>query len=567
MNDSNDTFQPLEAEVEVPYSVRMKQRKKSPSIGLFVGIIAAVAAGLVYWQVSNTSNSKLAPIAKTVLPANKAAAESPVAVPKSENPILAERQDEQPLDPSDQESLHDPDVATNRLVDSEKLRMQEDPDMFVAKDSTPPPSSTEPETGKKSTVTQKPLETPSKVKEKNKKANAKDSGQNENELFGPPFGALPLPGNSPDPEDLPVGKSKMDELVRQAREANTECTTIERDCRPLFIEKSSLLADIAKRLPVAAAADIVVKDREPRLKILSQRVRFSNADYGLNDEEDKLRAQRDEAAHTRDTNIAEIKNHQARLGQLDETLQYSFVKFKRRWDELNDCRKSWLEICRPHDKYARADFEGAKRVTDEWLQIDNLWIDAYCWSALCAYELGDFALAKERIEAVEKLRIEVLRQVRPLPLIEATQGLIAIQQPGQRAKSSGMVQKAITHVKDTDWQTPFVAGRAAVELGRQDAKAKAYFERALKIDPECQYAKYWLGHLQTTSTETRVRDLDAGIALLESTWSFSGEQSWRVGVALARAYDAANRQSDASRQWETTLKLVPTSERAKLKLK
>lgn len=194
-------------------------------------------------------------------------------------------------------------------------------------------------------------------------------------------------------------------------------------------------------------------------------------------------------------------------------------------------------------------------------------MDAHCWSALCAYELGEFLPAKERIETAEKLRMEVLRQVRPLPLIEAMQGLIGIQQPSQRSKSSNMVQKAMTHVKDADWQTHFVAGRVAFELGRQDTKAKAYFERALKINPDCQYAKYWLGYLQTTSTETRVRDLDAGIALLESTWSFSAKQSWRIGVALARAYDAAGRELAASRQWKTTLELVPISERSNLKLK
>jgi hypothetical protein len=561
MDDPNFVFQPLEAEVEMPYSARLKQCKRSRNIGPFVGVIAVCVAGLIYWQVSNSSDSK------TKLPANRGVAESPVAIPKEGHAALAVRHQAQPLEPVDHESSLSPDAATAPLVDSDKLEMQEAPEATAGQDSSAAPL-TDPDAEKTLVPTQKSPETPSKVKEKNpKKANQQSPGQNETELFGPPFGANPLADNEPDPDQQSWGIAKLAELVRQAREANTECTSIERDCRPLVTERSNLMVAATQKQLVAAAADIQVKNLDAQLNVLKQRVRFSNVGLLLNAQEDKLRAERDGYARTRDTNNAEAENHVARLAQLKETLQYSFIKFKRRWDELNDCRKRWLEICRPHDKYARADFEGARRVTDEWLQVDNLWMDAYCWSALCAYELGEFLPAKERIETAEKLRTEVLRQVRPIRLIEAMQGLIAIQLPAQRSKSASIVQKAMTNVDKDDWQTPFVAGRAAVELGRQDSRAKAFFERTLKINPDCQYAKYWLGHLQTTSTETRVRDLDAGIAMLESTWSFSGMQSWRIGVALARAYDAAGREPAASRQWKSTLELVPVSERSKLKLK
>lgn len=561
MDDSNDLFEPLQVDIEVPYSARLKQCQRSPNIGLIVGLVAVAAAGLIYWQVSHTSDLK------TQLPSNKVVVGSPVANPKERHPALAAPHEQQSLEPVDHESSVSPDAAKAPLVDSEKVAMQEAPEATAIRDFPTTPL-IEPDADKTTAPTQNSPETSSKVKEKNpKKANQKTSGPAENEFSAPPFGSTPLAGNDPDPEHLPWAITKLTELVRQVREANLECTTIARDCRPLITEKINLHAEVAKKQLLAAAADIKVNNLDPQLKILSQRVRFSNVGLLLNAQEDELRAQRDAAARTRDTNVAEIDNHRARIGQLQETLNYSSIKFKRRWDELNDCRKQWLEICRPHDKYARADFEGARRVTDEWLRVDSLWMDAYCWSALCAYELGEYLPAKERIEAAEKLRTEVLMQVRPIRLIEAMQGLIAIQQPAQRSKSAAILQRAMTNLDKDDWQTPFVAGRAAVELGRQDAKAKAYFERALKINPECQYAKYWLGLLQTTSTETRVRDLDGGIALLESTWSFSRKQSWRIGVALARAYEAADRGPAASRQWKTTLDLVPVSERSKLNLK
>jgi tetratricopeptide (TPR) repeat protein len=562
MDDSIYEFQPLETDTARSYSARLKQCKRSPNLGLFFGIIAAGAVGLFYWQVSKM------PASGTELPANKVVAQSPIAIPKVDSPALVARHEKQALEPLAQEASLNPDSATDSVDVSEKLAIQESADTAIVQDSPQPAPSIEPDVENKSGPTQKSPESPAKVKETNrKKVNQKGPEQSENDLFGPPFSATPLAANEPDPDQLPVGTAKLTELVRQAREANAECVTLAQECRPVVVEIANLRAVVALKRVAAAQADIEVKALDPQLAILSQRVRFSNVGRLLNAQEDQLRAARDKQAGIRDRCNAEADAHSARIGQLSETVQYSRIKFKRRWDDLNFCRKDWLEICRPHDKYARADFEGAKRVTDEWLTVDTLWMDAYCWSALCAYELGEYLPAKERIETAEKLRTEVLGQVRSVRFIEAMQGLVAIQQPAQRSKSTGMIQKAMTNVDKDDWQTPFVAGRAAVELGHQDSKAKAYFERALKINPDCEYARYWLGHLQATSTEARVRDLDAGIAMLESTWSFSRKRSWRVGVALARAYDAANRGPAANSQWKATLELVPVSERSKLNVK
>jgi hypothetical protein len=146
------------------------------------------------------------------------------------------------------------------------------------------------------------------------------------------------------------------------------------------------------------------------------------------------------------------------------------------------------------------------------------------------------------------------------------QGLVALQTQGQKSKSAGLVQKAISRAdKDSDWQTYFIAGRASEETGRLDGKAKVFLERALKIDPDCHQAAYFLGRLQTTSSEKSVRDVDAGIKLLESAWSRTGKRSWRIGFALVKAYDAGKRDSDATRQWEATLALAPVRVHEQLK--
>ncbi len=148
MEDPDFVFQPLEVEVEMPYSARLKQCKRSPNTGLLVGLIAAGAAGLIYWKVSNTSKP-------TELPANKVVAESPIAPPKVGDPALAASQEKQPQETLDQESSLERDAATGPLVDSEILPMQEAPDTSIAQDSPPPAPSIEPNAEKISAPAQK----------------------------------------------------------------------------------------------------------------------------------------------------------------------------------------------------------------------------------------------------------------------------------------------------------------------------------------------------------------------------------------------------------------------------
>jgi tetratricopeptide (TPR) repeat protein len=203
---------------------------------------------------------------------------------------------------------------------------------------------------------------------------------------------------------------------------------------------------------------------------------------------------------------------------------------------------------------------------DDWLRIDGLWPQAFCWGALCAYELGDYEKAAEWSEKADQLRVEIFQSRKPWAQIEALQGLIALNTPGQRSRSMGFIQKAMSHAdKVKDWETHFVAGRTLAENERQASRAKAYLEKALAIKPSCLCAKYWLARLQTTSADKSVQDVAAGTKLLESLWSRTGKRSWRISFALVRAYDAAERTADSDRQWATTLAMAPAGKHAELK--
>src|SRR5262249_28003589 len=149
--------------------------------------------------------------------------------------------------------------------------------------------------------------------------------------------------------------------------------------------------------------------------------------------------------------------------------------------------------------------------------------------------------------------------------IYATRAFVAIGIPQQRSKFDGFLLKAISDAdKQNDWQTHYIAGRAVMEPGRQDSKAKALFGRAISINSRCDCANYWLACLQSTSSDQSVKDPGAGTRLLESLWSGSDKKSWRLSFALVRAYDADKKADDAEQQWNATLTLAPAEEREKL---
>jgi tetratricopeptide (TPR) repeat protein len=254
-----------------------------------------------------------------------------------------------------------------------------------------------------------------------------------------------------------------------------------------------------------------------------------------------------------------------------EALNIQILPFDERlqklWQELTEARKQWLEQRQPLDKYCRGDFENLRRVLDAWLLIDGLWPSAFAWAALCSLELQDHEKATAYLQKVEKIPAEAGRQSRfATAQISALTGLVKSKQPGQQGKASKAIEIALRDAdRKSGWETYFLVGRYYVDREREMLKAKANFEKALKIKPYCPSARLWLARIQTSSSNEEIRDLKAGTKTLESMWKSTGERSWRIGYFLFEAFHRAGRSADANRMWEKTLELAPTTRHDQIK--
>jgi tetratricopeptide (TPR) repeat protein len=370
---------------------------------------------------------------------------------------------------------------------------------------------------------------------------------------------------TPDPDETPEGQARLVVITNRAKELYREYDVIERERRPLAGQRDIIggeMYQLGTRLNQVSAA---IRQTNTNIAELQSQISVSNN----NDLKNQLRAEQQSLGALQAEGQGCSNAINARRPKFDAlciAIKPLDNRLQKMWAELNDCRKQWLEIRVPNEKYARSDFELLKSVLNDWLIVDGLWPDAFCWGALCSYELGDFDRADELIEKADKIRTNVLGSRKTWSQIEALQGLVYYRLPRQQRKSVSSLEKAMSHVDKEDWVTPFIAGRAAAEPDRKKAaKAKAYFERALKTKPNCIYASFHLAVLQTTTDEKAVRDVPAGLKVLESLWTRTGKRSWRMSVALAKAYDAANRKGDANRQWETALALAPERNRANLR--
>ena len=557
-----------------PINTRLTRRQKSSLPFVGIGLAAALMIGVAIWQFSKPAEklvgkgransasqshaaSEPQDTAATTTGSSKPLKEAnPTEASQTSTANTASSVDNMPAltasatpqNTSNTADLTPPDSAANS---NSAVPAPAAPDMPLTKTEDDKKADSNPAKPKASTPT---------------KPNSKKAEPADNELANLPFDPPRLADSVPDKDKSAESLARLSELSQRASESNKACVAIVTEARPLFAERVTIANSLPAKQVAMTQAGVAVKQLDSRLAVLKQRPRFSNTADPVNAEEDKLNEQRGRFNEVFERNKNEIAAGVARIEELDRALKDLSERMQQKWEELRGCRKQWLELCRPQDKYARADLEGSRQVIENWLKVDELWVDGFCWGALCAYDLGDHEKANELVDRAEKLRIEVLRSAKPIPLIEATQGLLILSSQGKRSKSPSIIQKAITHVdRDRDWQTHFVAGRATSEIGRLDGKAKAYFERALGIESDCQHAAFWLGRLLTSSTDKTVRNVEEGIRLLEDVWKMTGERSWRISFALVQAYDAGARADQATKQWETTLALAPVREHERLK--
>lgn len=411
------------------------------------------------------------------------------------------------------------------------------------------------------------VEAQSKSSKKSSKAEETeaDSGLEE-ASFGVVSATDPEGGPADEVDETEEGRQRVAELIGRAREIFRERDQVEKTRRPLAGPRDILQGEINQLNQNVLAANQAISRGQAQLRNLERQAKLNGNENGAIDQirdvqfsigqaQTAIRFSQSEIAKR----VPELDAFNAQIKPLDERL-------RKLWEELNNSRKQWLELRQPQKKYAYGNFELMKKVLDDWLLIDGLWPEAFCWAALCAYELGNYESAWEYVDKAAEIR-RILNFPKAWPQGEALRGLIAAKVPSRRGKSAGYLQSALVYAnknKKSDWQTYFLVGRAAVESDKAAPKAKANFEKALKINSDVACVKFWYGRLQTTSTVDTVRDVKEGTNRLEAMWLKSTKKSWRLSHALVLAYDAAKRDADATKAWEVTLELAPRSEHSNL---
>lgn len=413
--------------------------------------------------------------------------------------------------------------------------------------------------------------TAKKTKPTTKKNKAVDQEQPpEKPLEEVDFGSAPIrlrDGDTPSELDAtPEGRERLADLESRAKEIFKDRDRVERELRPLIIPRDRLLGEVTLLNQGILNAQQAIVQGQNQLRNLLQQPKNANNEEALNNQIQNVENQIRLANNAITINQEEIAERTPEINALNLQIQPLHGRLLKLWVELNGFRTQWLEIRQPQSKYAHGNFEGLKQVIDDWVLIDGLWPEAFCWAALTNYELGNYEEAWTNVERAAELR-KTLRLSKAWAQGEALRGMIAAQLPDRRGKAAGHLQSAQLYVnkdKNTNWQVFFLIGRAVVENDKQAAKARTNFDKALKINPDATCVKYWNAHLQITTTTGTVRDVAAGIKTLEELWEKSTKQSWRLAQELVLAYDAAYRKADADKTWQVVLELAPQAKHAEL---
>ncbi len=415
----------------------------------------------------------------------------------------------------------------------------------------------------------------SKTAKKTKPSTKKNKADDKEEAPEKPledidFGSAPIKlrdGDTPSELDsTPEGRERLADLEGRAKEIFKDRDRVESELRPLVIPRDRLLGEVAQLNQGILNAQQAIVQGQTQLRNLLQQQKNANNAEAINNQIQNVENQIRLANNAITINQEEIAERAPEINALNLQIAPLHERLLKLWVELNGFRKQWLEVRQPQFKYAHGNFEGLKKVIDDWVLIDGLWPEAFCWAALSNYELGNYQEAWENVERAAELR-KTLRFSKAWAQGEALRGMIAAQLPDRRGKAAGHLQSAQLYVnkdKNTNWQVFFLIGRAVVENEKQAAKARVNFDKALKINPDATCVKYWNAHLQITTTTGTVRDVATGIKTLEELWEKSTKQSWRLAQELVLAYDAAYRKADADKTWEVVLELAPKAKHEEL---
>lgn len=355
-----------------------------------------------------------------------------------------------------------------------------------------------------------------------------------------------------DADATPDGQQRLIVLEGTGRNIYKELNKIETVRGPLAAQRLNLAKQVFGAQMLIRDANIVFQKNQRTLSTLQ---RQANVATGV--QQQRLQAQINALTNENSAAEAAARNATATINRLtpeinvlDGQLAPLNEQRKKLWNELEECRKQWVAIRQPLEKYSRGDIELLRRVLDDWLLIDGLWPQALTWGALCAYEMGDLPNAADYWERAERVRVEVLELPAQWPAMAALQGLILKKMPRKAVQGNKAIAEALKLIdKDNDWEAYYLLGLVYSERDSDHFKAKTHFENALRVNPRCLCAEVALARLQTTSKHEKVADSKAGTTTLERVWQKTGKRSWRLAYNLVRAYDGQLERTKAAELW------------------
>lgn len=364
-----------------------------------------------------------------------------------------------------------------------------------------------------------------------------------------------------DPDETSDGKERLTDVTARAKALYFEADQVRKERAPIASRRDKLAGEMNQLQSVIEINNGAIETRKEPIYILQTQIEVSN-DRALIAQRNNLLLADQQSNRKIQINKAEIDRRKPTLDALNIEIAPLDERLAKLGEELNACRKQWLEIRVPQAKYARCEYESLKRVIDDWARIDGSWPEAFCWRAITAFELGEYDDAWELVEKAEKLSTEVHNSKKTWPQISALKGLVATKLPSKRKKADEWIGDALRgRDKRMDWETFLIVGRALSQKKSDQKRAEANFTKALAINPRCLSAQYHLAVLQT-SAKSDSESLSKGIMALEQLWVKTGKRSWRISNDLALAYKNAGRSDDMKSQLVCTLDLAPIGQHA-----
>lgn len=362
-----------------------------------------------------------------------------------------------------------------------------------------------------------------------------------------------------DKDETAEGRQRLKEIEAKARKIYVDRKVVLEKRGPPAQQRDVLLGNFnqAEALIVEAKQNFAaLANNEVELK---RQLALSNgpAAQQLQSQIAASQAQRQNLTTGVNNQLAIQMNLKPKIDALNNTIRPYDAELMQLWNQLNEARKQWLEIRQPMEKYSRGEFESLRRVLDDWLLIDGLWHTAFAWAALCSHELQDSDKASEYLEKSQNIPPE-FQSKSSMAQLAALTAVVVAKLPAQAPRAAKAAAAALRDAdKKIDWATYFLVGRYYADRERELSRAKANFESALKIKPNCLSAKLWLARIQTTAADEKVLDPKAGLKTLEYLWTTTGKRSWRLAYFQFEALHRAGRAEDADLMWEQALRLAP----------